>query len=58
MFKKAGSTLTDTPTFGRYTELPVEQMTPEQQAGRRRWLSAARGVTERLEIALAAQPPG
>jgi hypothetical protein len=26
--------MTDTPTFGRYTELPIEQMTPEQQAGR------------------------
>src|SRR5271165_1849126 len=23
--------MTDTPTFGRYTELPYEQMTPEQQ---------------------------
>ena len=23
----------DTPTFGRYAEIPVEQMTAEQQAG-------------------------
>lgn len=26
--------MTDTPTFGRYAELPVERMTPEQRAGR------------------------
>ena len=25
----------DTPTFGRYAEIPVEQMTAEQQAGYR-----------------------
>ena len=25
----------DTPTFGRYTEIPYEQMTPEQQEGHR-----------------------
>jgi len=25
----------DTPTFGRYTEIPYEQMTPEQQEGYR-----------------------
>jgi len=23
----------DTPTFGRYAEIPYEQMTPEQQEG-------------------------
>lgn len=27
--------MADTPTFGHYTELSVEQMTPEQQAGYR-----------------------
>lgn len=27
--------MTDTPTFGRYAEIPVEQMTPEQRAGYR-----------------------
>jgi 4-carboxymuconolactone decarboxylase len=25
----------DTPTFGRYTEIPYEEMTPEQQEGYR-----------------------
>ena len=25
----------DTPTFGRYTEIPYQQMTPEQQEGYR-----------------------
>jgi 4-carboxymuconolactone decarboxylase len=33
----------DTPTFGRYTELPVEQMTPEQQAGYRLLVDGPRG---------------
>lgn len=27
--------MADTPTFGRYAEIPYEQMTPEQQAGYR-----------------------
>jgi 4-carboxymuconolactone decarboxylase len=35
--------MTDTPTFGRYTELPVEQMTPEQQAGYRLLVDGPRG---------------
>ena len=25
----------DTPTFGRYTEIPYDEMTPEQQEGYR-----------------------
>ena len=32
----------DTPTFGRYTEIPYEQMTPEQQEGYR-FLKEVRG---------------
>lgn len=35
--------MTDTPTFGRYTELPVEQMTPEPQAGYRLLVDGPRG---------------
>ena len=27
--------MAETPTFGRYTEIPVDQMTPEQQEGYR-----------------------
>ena len=30
----------DTPTFGRYAELPLDQMTPEQQAGYRSLVEA------------------
>jgi 4-carboxymuconolactone decarboxylase len=30
----------DTPTFGRYAEVPYEQMTPEQQEGYRSLLEA------------------
>ena len=25
--------MTDTPTFGRYAEIPVDKMTPEQKEG-------------------------
>jgi len=32
--------MAETPTFGRYTELPYEQMTPEQQEGYRALLGA------------------
>jgi len=32
----------DTPTFGRYAEIPYEQMTPEQQEGFR-FLKEVRG---------------
>lgn len=35
--------MSDNPTFGRYTELPVEQMTPEQQAGYRFMADGPRG---------------
>ena len=35
--------MTDTPTFGRYAELPVERMTPEQQSGYRLLVEGARG---------------
>ncbi len=35
--------MTETPTFGRYTELSVEQMTPEQQTGYRLLVDGARG---------------
>jgi len=33
----------DTPTLGRYAEIPVEQMTPEQQAGYRFLIDGPRG---------------
>ena len=35
--------MTDTPTFGRYAELPVEQMTAEQHAGYRLLVDGPRG---------------
>ena len=35
--------MTDTPAFGRYAELPVERMTPEQQAGYRLLVDGPRG---------------
>lgn len=35
--------MTDSPTFGRYTEQTVEQMTPEQQAGYRLLVDGPRG---------------
>jgi 4-carboxymuconolactone decarboxylase len=35
--------MTDTPTFGRYTEIPVERMTAEQQAGYRLLVDGPRG---------------
>ena len=35
--------MADTPTFGRYTELSVEEMSPEQQAGYRLLVEGARG---------------
>lgn len=33
----------DTPTFGRYAEIPVEKMTPERQAGYRLMVDSSRG---------------
>src|SRR5690242_12206942 len=33
----------DTPPFGRYAEIPVDQMTPEQQAGYRFLVDGPRG---------------
>jgi 4-carboxymuconolactone decarboxylase len=35
--------MADTPTFGRYAEIPVERMTPEQQAGYRFLVDGPRG---------------
>jgi 4-carboxymuconolactone decarboxylase len=35
--------MTDTPTFGRYAEMPVERMTAEQQAGYRLLVDGSRG---------------
>jgi 4-carboxymuconolactone decarboxylase len=35
--------MADTPTFGRYAEMPVEQMTAEQQAGYRSLVDGPRG---------------
>ena len=30
---KGGKLMSETPTFGRYAEIPYEKMTPEQQEG-------------------------
>ena len=35
--------MSDTPTFGRYAEIPVEKMTPEQQKGYRFLVDGPRG---------------
>jgi 4-carboxymuconolactone decarboxylase len=35
--------MTDAPSFGRYAEIPVERMTPEQQAGYRHLVEGPRG---------------
>jgi 4-carboxymuconolactone decarboxylase len=35
--------MSDTPTFGRYAEIPVDQMTPEQQEGYRHLVDGPRG---------------
>jgi 4-carboxymuconolactone decarboxylase len=32
--------MAETPTFGRYAEIPYEQTTPEQQEGYRSWSSS------------------
>src|SRR6516165_10492329 len=37
----------DTPTFGRYTEIPYDKMTPEQQEGYRSLLEARAGMGQR-----------
>ena len=34
----------DTPTFGRYAEIPYEQMTPEQQEGYRSMIESRGGL--------------
>ena len=34
----------DTPTFGRYAEIPYEQMTPEQQEGYRSMMESRGGL--------------
>jgi 4-carboxymuconolactone decarboxylase len=35
--------MSDTPTFGRYAEIPVDQMTPEQRDGYRSMIDGPRG---------------
>ena len=35
--------MSDTPTFGRYTEIPVDRMTPEQREGYRFLIEGPRG---------------
>ena len=35
--------MSDTPTFGRYAEIPVDKMTPEQQKGYRFLVDGPRG---------------
>ena len=35
--------MSDTPTFGRYAELPFDRMTPEQQEGYRFLVDGPRG---------------
>ena len=34
----------DTPTFGRYAEIPYQQMTPEQQEGYRAMIESRGGL--------------
>ena len=41
--EKGDTRMSDTPTFGRYAELPVEKMTPEQQKGYRFLVDGPRG---------------
>ena len=36
--------MSDTPTFGRYAEIPYERMTPEQQDGYNAMLAARGGL--------------
>src|SRR5438309_5337371 len=38
--KRGNSPMTETPTFGRYAEIPYDQMTPEQQEGYRSLIEA------------------
>jgi len=35
--------VSETPTFGRYAEIPVDRMTPEQQEGYRAMVNGPRG---------------
>src|SRR5215472_3672653 len=39
-FQRRRQTMAETPTFGRYAEIPYDQMTPEQQDGYRSLLEA------------------
>jgi hypothetical protein len=41
--RRGGHTTADTPTFGRYAEIPVEKMTADQQAGYRLLVDGPRG---------------
>ena len=47
--------MAETPTFGRYAEIPYDQMTPEQQEGYRSLMESARPAA-RPEQDLRAQP--
>jgi hypothetical protein len=44
----------ETPTFGRYAEIPYEQMTPEQQEGSASEMVARRPPLERLGTRISA----
>src|SRR5256886_14527739 len=62
---KEESPMADTPTYGRYAEIPYDRMTPEQQEGYRS-LIATRGQVggpskiwvHNPKLAKAAGPPG
>ena len=47
--------MSDTPTFGRYAEIPYDQMTPEQQEGYRPMIESSRRASW-AEQDLGAQP--
>src|SRR5512132_3720541 len=41
--RTGGTTMSGTPTFGRYAEIPMDQMTPEQRAGYKFLVDGPRG---------------
>ena len=41
--RTGGTTMSGTPTFGRYAEIPIDQMTPEQRDGYRFLVDGPRG---------------
>src|SRR5215510_13781753 len=41
--RRGGPRMSDTPTFGRYAEIPLDRMTPEQRDGYRFLVEGPRG---------------